>query len=257
MIPKITFVVPVADEPIYEQCFKRSPLLAGNGDFEVFCQRGYRSAGVAFNVAMDKAANDLIVFCHQDILLPASWARTFGSRLEELERVAPRWGVVGCAGRTCQEQVAAHLFRHDRELRGEAALPAKVRTLDESLIAFRRSSGLRFDEALAGFNFYAVDICLEAESRGLDNYVVDAPCFHQAKNRTSFAAGFFKTEKWILNKWRSRLPVQTLSGRLVGGRYLAYKRMRDQFDALRAACGHKKEPWWTDLPKISPEEHLG
>jgi hypothetical protein len=255
MTPKITFVVPVADEETYARCFKSSPLLAAEPAFEVFCQRGAKSAAAAYNSGLDAAHNDLVVFCHQDILFPAGWADAFLKRLEELERRDADWGVVGCAGRTREEEVAAHIYRHDRELRGTAPLPAMVRTLDECIIALRVSSGLRFDDAMPGFFRYGVDICLQAEASGRNNYAVDAPCFHQGKNRASLPALFFEEERYLVDKWSHHLPIQTLSaGQVRGNGYLAYKRLRNHCKGVLAACGLKSEPWWWTLPKIPPEK---
>ena len=257
MTKDLTFIVPVGDDGIYQRCFQSSPLFRPGAGFEILCQRGFKSAAKAFNDGIDRARNDLLVFCHQDIVLPASWADTFLARLGELDRQDPHWGVVGCAGRTRSEGFAVHLYRHDREWRGSVPLPAEVRTLDECIIAFRRSSGLRFDEGLAGFFFYAVDICLEAETRRCKNYAIDAPCFHQAKDReTSLPKAFFEAERRVVDKWRERLPIQTPSGRIVGRGHLVIKRLRSRWREFLSARGFKKSPWWGQLPVISPERLL-
>lgn len=254
---QMTFIIPIGDETIYEQCFNRSPLFKKNpAKFEVLAQRRYSSAAKAFNAALDVAKNDLVVICHQDIVLPGSWAETFTKCVEQINHLDPNWGVIGHAGMTLDERVAAHVYRHDRELRGDVPLPARVRTLDESFIAFRRSSGLRFDDELPGFYFYAVDICLQAEVKGMQSYAVDAPCFHQARNRASQQASFFELEKRIINKWKNQLPIQTLSGRVAGRGYLIYKRFRNRYSELLATCGYHGAPWWESLPKISPERLL-
>jgi Glycosyltransferase like family len=252
----ITFIIPVGDDDIYHRCFQSSPVLATKGPHEVLCQRGYKSAAAAFNAAIEDSSNDLMVFCHQDIVFPRRWNDIFWSRLQELADVDERWGVVGCAGRTQANERAAHLYRHDREFVGDVSLPARVRTLDECIISFRRSSRLRFDENMIGFFFYAVDICMQAESRGLKNYVVDAPCFHQGKDRSILPAAFYEAERYMIGKWKKRLPIQTLSGRVGGRAYLGYKRLRNRWDEFLASKGRRPAPWWTDLPKISPEHLL-
>ncbi len=254
MTTPLTFVVPVGDDTIYERYFNSSPLFTNRSNFEIYCQRGFTSAAAAFNAAIDTAQNDLLVFCHQDIVLPAAWAVNFSQRIDELEYLKPQWGVVGCAGQTREEQLAAHLYRHDRELCGVVPLPASVRTLDECIICFRRSSGLRFDESLAWFFFYAVDICMQAEARGLQSYVVDSPCFHQAKNRISLPASFYRAEQLIIRKWRDRLPIQTLSGRVAGNGHLARKKLRNAGGQFLATFGYRRRPWWVGLPRILPEK---
>jgi len=251
-----TFVVPVADQLTYNRCFRSSPPFRTIWPCEVFSLHRCGSAAKAFNKAIDKAHHELLVFCHQDILLPASWADTLKQRLDELEALDPHWGVTGCAGITEKEEVAAHLYRHEREFRGSLRLPARVRTLDESIIVFRHSTGLRFDERLPGFFRYGVDICLQSEARGLFNYAIDVPCFHQAKDRSVLPTAFFREDEFLIAKWRERLPIQTLSGKLTGSFDLTYRRVRNRWNRLARMLGWQKRPWWSELPHITVQDAL-
>lgn len=103
------------------------------------------------------------------------WAERFLASLDELDSQGLPVGVLGCIGITSAGELAGHIYRHDRELLSKDSLPARVETLDEMLIAFRKSSGLRFDPTVPSFFGYAVDLCLQASSAGLQNFAADAP----------------------------------------------------------------------------------
>ncbi len=147
----ITFVVPVGSEELYGKCFLSSPLFAEGCGCQVIAQRGFKTAGQAFNDGIEGAANDVVVFAHQDVVLPAGWARLFSARLKELESQGAPVGVVGCVGITLKGEPVGHIYRYDRELFPDLPLPARIETLDEMLVCFRKSSGLRFDPKLPSF----------------------------------------------------------------------------------------------------------
>lgn len=250
----ISFVVPVSDEEIFKKCFLSSPLLAENPGFQILVQRGFKSASLAFNDAIDRAASDIMVFAHQDVIFPSTWDKQFLARLEEVGSLGIPVGVVGCVGITHSGEPAGHIYRHDREFFPSLPLPAKVEAIDEMLISFHKSSGLRFDPGLPTFSCYGAGICLEARSRNLENFVVDAPCFHQGKNiQGRLPRGEFQDRAYIARKWNEYMPVRTLSGTIDRPRsYHAYR--IKQF--LRRLLLPSPRPWWADLPQIDPEEKL-
>jgi hypothetical protein len=250
----ITFVVPVANEDIFRRCLLSSRIFQIPSCHELIVQRGWRSAAAAFNEAITRAENDIIVCLHEDVLLPPSWPQQLLGELENLEKLHGSFGVVGCAGATRGGRAAAHIYRHDREFHTPVPLPAAVETLDEMLICFRRSSGLTFDHSLPSFFGYAVDLCLQATSRGLQSFVVDAPCFHQAKSREGrLPEGFFINWNYLCEKWKSHLPVHTLTGTLHYKRSFVAHKFKE---FVKNRFRHIPEPWWKNLPKIDPDSIL-
>src|SRR5579884_3468757 len=167
----ITFIVLVGNQDTYQKCFLSSPLFQrknGSTDFQIIAQSGFKTAGEAFNEGIERAVNDLIVCIHQDVILPINWDVRFLAKRSEVESLGPPVGVVGCWGITSEGERAGHVYHRDRQLfprkvgdngnRGPMALPQRVQTLDELLISFRKSSGLRFDPDLPSFFGYAVDL---------------------------------------------------------------------------------------------------
>ena len=251
----ITFIVPVGDEEVYRNNFLASPALAGEHPHQVIEQKGFSCSGEAYNEGLDRAVNDLIVCAHQDVVLPVNWDYQFWETVQQLNE--SRWapiGIVGCIGITRQGKAAGHIYRHDREFSPEPELPARVETLDELLISFRKSSGLRFDQNLPSFHFYAVDMCLQAQSRGWSNMAVNVPCFHQGKNWRGKPGAFFVSRSYMVQKWKHLLPVQTLSGRLDGNPEFYWRQKAAQ--AIRDLLRMETRYWWEDLPKIDPQALL-
>jgi len=246
----VTFVIPIGDRQIYDRCFGCSPFFSYNDNCEIFLQEGYPNAAVAFNSALAQGRNDLFIFAHQDVVLPNGWATRFKNQVFAIERNVAHLGVIGCVGKTDLGEAAGHFYRHDREFKSAVPLPARVETLDEMLIAFRRSSGLLFDEELPSFFYYAVDICLQAKVLNLSNFAIDCPVFHQARNQTFFSKGFCQAQAYMIEKWRSLLPVQTLSGTLRHKRINRIHRIKDFISvAIRGR-------FWENLPTIDPQTVL-
>ncbi|MGI9102756.1 MAG: glycosyltransferase [Terriglobales bacterium] len=252
----ITFVVHVGEgfQQEYDRYFQSSPLFAGDHGFQIIIQRGFSTAGSAFNEAIEKSVNDVIVVSHLDVVFPAMWAQRFLGKLTELEASCSKVGVVGCIGMTPDGQPAGHVYRHDREFFPHTPLPAQVETLDGLLVCLRKSSGLRFDPALPSFFVHAIDLCLQASQAGLINFAVDAPCFHQGKNKQGLKPReSFTSLVSLVEKWKHTLPVRELSGPICGKPSYARHWLKKKLSHL---LGYSPTPWWKDLPRIDPQEIL-
>jgi hypothetical protein len=263
----ITFIVLVGSRDTYRNCFLSSPLFqtaSSASDCQIIEQSGYQSAGKAFNDGIERAKNDLIVCVHQDVILPIKWAEQFKAKCAQVESLGVPIGVVGCWGITADGERAGHAYHRDRQLfpckpgdTGNSramSLPARVKTLDESLISFRKSSGLRFDPSLPSFFGYAVDLCLEAEARGLQNFAIDSPYVHQTVDQTRIRRELFESASFLIKKWRSALPIQTPSGPLVSKRALWGQKLKM---LVQHWIGYSPSRiWWESLPQVNTRDVL-
>jgi hypothetical protein len=256
-IEPITFVVPVGNEEIYQNCFLSSPLFTepcNRGlEFQILAQRGFKGAAAAFNDGLDKAKHDLIVFVHQDVILPVKWAERFVGQVNQLENSGVPLGAVGCIGCRSDGELAGHVYHRERQLFPEHALPARIQALDELLVAFRKSSGLRFDHALPAFFGYAPDICMEAAVRGLQNFVVDAPCIHETADRRMARRDIYPTWNYLRRKWKSHLPIHTPTGP-IDGRWAYWMDLMK--DYAFHVTGYTPRPWWLRLHPVKREDVL-
>jgi len=212
---RITFAIAVNDREMLERNFLVSPCLKAPQDHEILLQSEFRSAALAYNDAIDRAQNDLIIFCHQDILLPEGWLRGLGSILDSLDETDPNWGVLGPYGKTNDGRGWGHVYSSGRGVIGEPLPhPVEVQTLDEIVLILRKSSGLRFDDSLPHFHFYGADICLRAAKMGMKSYAVSAFCIHNTIQPLVLPGEFYECASHIRKVWGDHLPIQTTCVRL-------------------------------------------
>jgi hypothetical protein len=84
-----------------------------------------------------------------------------------------------------------------------------IQTLDEIVLVFRRSSGLRFDDNLPHFHLYGTDICLRAARMGMTSYAIPAFCVHNAHQYTVLPPEFYACCQHIRRRWKEALPIHT------------------------------------------------
>ena len=205
----ITFVVATNNREILEKNLLASPCLCGTHRHQIVVQEDFKSAAAAYNDALDKSSNDLIVFCHQDMFFPPGWISDLQSIIERLEIKDPDWGVLGCFGATQDGQLHGYVHSSGLGILGRYSDPTEVQTLDEIVLIVRRSSGLRFDASLPNFHLYGTDICLRAASIGKRNYAISAFCIHNTYQAYTLPKEFFDCCDHIRRTWKKSLPIQT------------------------------------------------
>jgi hypothetical protein len=251
----ITFVVAVKSRgEMLENNFLASSCLSKPHPHEILVQENYPSASKAYNDAIDKSSNDLIVFLHQDMILPESWLSDLERALAFLEADDPQWGVIGCYGETRDDYGRGYVYSSGLGILGKPfERPAQIQTLDEIVLILRKSSGLRFDETLPHFHMYGTDICMRAEEMGRKNYAISAFCVHNTQPGLILADEFYECYWHVKKVWKHRLPIQTTCIRVtrfdtvmykkrLGEMYLRYIRWKE-FGGSRA----------TDVQKLLKE----
>jgi hypothetical protein len=207
----ITFVVPVAGgRRVLEENFLLSPILRTGHEHQVLVMADYESAAAAYNAGIDRALNDVIVFVHQDVFLPQFWVDRLWASIRYLNQHDPEWGVLGCYGVAADGTRHGWVYSSPQGVIGRPfSPPERVRTLDEIVLIFRKSSGLRFDESLPHFHMYGTDICLHAAAEGRNNYSVPAFCLHNTNSYLILPPEFYRCYRYVQSKWRHVLPVET------------------------------------------------
>lgn len=180
---------------------------------QVIAKHGFASAGKAYNAGISEAAHELLVFAHQDVILPPGWTSDLDRALAALAETDPDWGVLGVAGVESTPRWEFRGYCYSTGLRtilGQPfSKPVDVISLDEIVLVLRRSSGLKFDEQLPGFHLYGTDICLEAKRRGMRSYAASAFCIHNTNGIQFFPQDFWRGYFYLRDKWSSELPVRT------------------------------------------------
>lgn len=211
----ITFVVAVNDPEILNHNLLRSPCLSDTSRHQVIVQRGFCSMAKAYNEALTKSLNDIVVFVHQDVYLPQQWISQLERALAQLEVSDPQWGVLGCYGITQNGEYRGYVYSAAQQIHGKPfGHPLQVQTLDEIVLVLRRSSGLQFDSTLPHFHLYGSDICLGAAKSGMSSYAIFAPCIHNTRQYLVLPSEFYECCEHIRRRWADSLPIQTTCVRI-------------------------------------------
>lgn len=240
-VKPITFVVAVSSSgnwssqktgapkrDILEKNFLASPCLLGPHPHQIILQEDFSCAGKAYNDAIDKSVNELIVFCHQDMFFPEPWISQLQDIVARLNTQDINWGVLGCCGATPDGQVHGLIYSTGIGIIGVASEPTEVQTLDEIVVILRKSSGLRFDEGLPHFHLYGADICLRAAVQGMKSYAISAFCLHNTYANFNLSKEFYECCRYMKRVWRKSLPVQTPCIRITSSNIPIYLRRLKQ-----------------------------
>ena len=202
-------VVAANHESLLQACLLSSPAIRDAG--QVMVQRGYGSAGQAYNAGLAKANSEIVVFAHQDVYLPAGWDDCLNAAISRLSSRDPQWAVMGVFGISSARKRHGYMYCTGlQKILGQPFQdPMECLSLDEVLLVLRRSSGLSFDEQLPGFHLYGTDLCLEAQRRGLNAYIVPAFCVHNTAGMKFLPRAFWRGYFYLRRKWRDRLPIKT------------------------------------------------
>jgi Glycosyltransferase like family len=227
----ITFALAVNDREIFKSNFLASPCLRGVcGVHQILVQQDFDSAAKAYNDAVEKSLNDLIVFCHQDMFFPAAWLSDLQRAIDYLQVKDPNWGVLGCSGMTCDRHHWRYLYSSGLGISGEPlAHPEPVQTLDEIVLIFRKSSRLWFDEQLPSFHLYGTDICLRAAAMGMRSYAISAFCVHNTNQNLILPKEFYICCQHIKKSWKNCLPIQTTCIRITESNFPIFLRRAQEF----------------------------
>lgn len=212
----VSVISAVNDYTILRDNLLASPCFKPSRSIQYIFQEHYSSASLAYSDAMTLARHDLLMFVHQDVYLPGNWLDHLFLILDYLDVVDPDWGILGCYGRR-SDRVHGLGRVHTTGCGWHGiplSFPVVVDTLDEIVLIFRKSSGLRFDPALPHFHLYGTDLCLSARSLGRQAWVIPLPCIHNTDELIELPQEFYSCYDYIKFKWRQYLPIHTPCSRI-------------------------------------------
>ena len=197
------------DAAVLKTCLASSPCVGHAHDFQVM--RGFACAGAAYNGGIRQSAGDVLVFAHQDVYLPPEWDCQLAAAISHLSQTDPNWAVLGVFGITRDSRPQGHIYCTGlQKVLGQSfSQPVPCTALDEVVLVLRRSAGVAFDEQLPGFHFYGTDICLEAQQRGLNSYIIPAFCIHNTAGMKFLPWAFWQSYLYMRRKWWRQLPIKT------------------------------------------------
>jgi hypothetical protein len=158
------------------------------------------SAPQALNLGADHACGEILVFLHQDVVLPADWFHKLRDQIRIVEKSRGTWGVLGPFGVSIRGGMVGHI-KDPHGYRKWGRLPCRVQSLDEVCLVVRRGGALRFDETIGGFHFYGADLCLQAQRRGMSCYAIDALLEHLSAGKAE--GQFWEVARRFEEKWKA------------------------------------------------------
>ncbi len=222
----------------------RSPEIE-NGNIGLTILWNQASAASAFSRAIERATAEVLVFAHCDVYFPKGWFERLAWEVDRLSHLDRDWAVAGVASITASGELVGRMF--DAALEPAFAetsgifgkvlpSPVPIVSADELALVVRRGSGVSFDPLLPEFHLYGTDIILEAERHGMRSYGLDMPLIHNAKPQLRLGADYGRAFRYMVRKWRDRLPVPTTCVRLTASPLaLAIARLRIRYWAIRKA----------------------
>src|SRR5580693_1203747 len=114
----VTFVVAVGNHEVLANNFLQSACLQGAARHQVLVQKDFPSAARAYNDAIDRSSNDLIVIVHTDVIFPGTWISDLARSLKWLDMNDPGWGVLGCYGANLDDSYPGFVYSNGRGLLG-------------------------------------------------------------------------------------------------------------------------------------------
>jgi hypothetical protein len=177
-----------------------------------------KSASSAFAGALEEATAEFLIFTHCDVYFPKRWFERLGWELDRLARIDPDWAVAGISSMTSSGELVGRIWDASLEpisrgLFGKPlTTPVPILSTDEMAFVVRRGANISFDPLLPNFHLYGTDIILSAERAGKRSYGLDMPLIHNAKAQLNIGRDYVTSYKYMVQKWRSRLPVPTPCG---------------------------------------------
>jgi hypothetical protein len=230
-----------SDVKTLERDLCRSPSIS-NSDVGLTILWNQPSAAAAYARAVETATADFLVFAHCDVYFPENWFKRLAWELDRLTRLDPNWAVAASAGITSTGEIVgriwdcslAPLFPETAGLFGKALkTPVPIESFDEMAFVLRREAGVSFDPLLPEFHLYATDLALEAERKGKLCYGLDMPLIHNAKAQLYLGPDYVRSYRYMVRKWRDRLPVATTCGPLTRNPFaLPLRRLRMRYKAF-------------------------
>jgi hypothetical protein len=176
------------------------------------------SAAGAYSQAIKTATAEILVFAHCDVYFPKGWFERLAWEVDRLSNTDRDWAVAGVSSITPSGEHVGRMFdtslepslRETSGVFGKAlTVPVPIVSADELVLVVRRESGISFDPLLPDFHLYGTDIILEAERQGMRSYGLDMPLIHNAKPQLRLGADYGRAFRYMVRKWRDRLPVPT------------------------------------------------
>jgi GT2 family glycosyltransferase len=210
------------DNPSHIEHIKKTSGLGKKIEVIQYINDGEFGLTELYNRALKETTNDIVVFCHDDIIFDT---KTWGSKLLRVMKKNPEFGIVGIAG-SREVPVSGQWWENPSHMYGQVYhkhegkrwlskySDKKIGFIDNTVIVDglffvvdKEKIKCDFDEKVEGFHFYEIDFCFRNYLEGVKIGVTsDIDVTHLSIGQTN--------EKWEENrkifaeKYKDNLPVK-------------------------------------------------
>lgn len=210
MTTSFAIAAAVNNDQVLARCLLASPDLNSYVRFSAF--RGFSSASLAYNRALEGNSADVLILAHQDVYLPAGFISRLAREISRIEAIDPNWAVAGVIGIDSEQRVGGQVWSSGigRVVGNSINHPMQVDSLDEMILIVRAASGVRFDEHLPGYHLYGLDIVQTAKASGMSSWAINIAAIHHSKPLLTLDRSFRTAWRYEQRKWRNELPLRSL-----------------------------------------------
>jgi hypothetical protein len=199
---KFSIVCASNNEKLINEHLLSSPEI---NNHELIIDRKAKNVPAAYNKAMKKATQDIVIFVHHDVSLPEGF---FDQLTESIKKLTGDWGCLGVAGCVGADRYG-YLMNRRNVWGAKDKVPHEVDTLDELILIVKRDSVV-FDENIPStHHMFGPDTCLQFRSEGKKNYAILAYCTHNCVEHGTYPKEFYDSAEYIKKKWAKFLPIHT------------------------------------------------
>jgi len=213
------------DEDIYSEYIEKSLDGVGFNSIEVGDGEEKYTLTNKYNKGIEKILNnedftveenDIVVFCHSDVLILDKYFSQKVEMVFQLEGVG-LMGVIGAKEFTkngmwwgnTPDKLFGHIVQRNGEKeyhlkKGDIGFCKDMVCVDGLLMAVRANllmGGLRFDERF-GFNFYDIDMCFQVKEMGKSVCVADTVVKHGSVGLGSLSDEWKREKELLMDKWK-------------------------------------------------------
>jgi len=143
----------------------------------------FTSAAKGLNYAKSISSGEILIYCHEDILVGENWLNTIKKHIVELTQTNERIGVLGMAGVSVSQKPIFFLTNENGDTVNNYGANTRIECpyLDELCLITLKNSNLSFNHNIFdGFHFYGANLCLDAKLKNCKNYSINASCYHKS-----------------------------------------------------------------------------
>ena len=160
------------------------------------------------NTIISQSQGDYVILVHQDVRCAPDGIDELNACIDRLGAIDPNWAVVGNAGEWNGQWFVRITDPYGPNQSTAPVYPHRVNMLDGNFLVVKRSTNVSFSRDLTGFHYYGWDLCLNADIRGYNSYVIDFHITHNCKG--IYDPNFEVCKAIFISKWKEAFRSRTI-----------------------------------------------